>query len=233
MAAFITLLIGCSDFEKEQLKNQNSQLSFKVTQLEKQVQEQATELQNHKIAAEREWQKEQLFLENLDAAAACRAVFELPFVCPPTLSEARAKVLAEANQKGISVIKGARYWLTVTLSASAVLLIFMAGMAGFIGLLSPARDRLKEAQDTIQHATDEAQTIKENGLAHKAALADELASVEQQIRQRRQELADIEEQIHLAENDLDAAQQATEQAEAQTLKEKQHLDMLKAFKKGT
>ena len=68
---FIAALLGCDDGKIKQLEQDKAQLHSTIEQLSK-------ELENYQNGAEDAWQKEYQFRQDLDTAAACELVFNLP-----------------------------------------------------------------------------------------------------------------------------------------------------------
>lgn len=213
------LLAGC-DYEKDQLKTKNQELSSTVESLSK-------ELQDYKTGAEAAWQAEYFFRRELDHAAACQLIFELPIFCPRSLAEARAKVLAEANKKGIGSLQGWQYISTLVLSLSGGLTVFFAGWAGWLVLVDPTRTSIRQREEKIGSAQADLEKIHQAGKKANAELdrARELVQTEvkelAKIKQSREEAIEATKQAH--------AQAAKAQGEAADLEKS--LATLKAFNK--
>lgn len=234
LAAF---LVGCGIVENQTLKDENkrlqdevNQLQGKVLQLQKYSKEVSAELQEHQSGLQREFQQEMLFRDDLDKAVACQIIFELPWICEPSLSTARAKVLQKANTEGIAAPHGNRYWATIMAAAGCVVLVFFASWAGMILLVHPARAAVEEAEDAITTEQEKIDLAKKEGAAHLASLQNQLASVKQQIEAAKQDLAELEEELDQAEQTTDQANQKAEQAEQAAADLQKKLDLLKAFK---
>ena len=211
---FITLLQGCDDGKIKQLERDKEQLS--------------KELENHKLGAAAAWQKEYQFRQDLDAAAACQLVFNLPVFCPPALAAARTEILDQANKSGISATFGNRYWLTFIFTVCGLLLIFLACIAGVIFCLGPSRRVIRERAQKIEGVQAELEKFD------KAVRNRErnLASLDQQAQQLDREVASLTKAKTAAVLALFEATAAAEKAESDAIELKKNLALLKAFSKA-
>ena len=230
------LLGGCGLAENQSLKDENQRLQGHVTKLEDQVselqkysKEVAEALAQHESGLQREWQAEQIFRDDLDKAAACKVIFELPLICEPSLAAARAKTLAKANAEGVSATHGNRYWGTVAGGAAGVVFVFFVTWAGLV-LLGSARSSTEEAENAMELAQEEINRAKKEGAAHMANLQGELDSLKKKIEAAKQEIADLEEEQRESEQAADEAHERAEQAEQAAADLQKKLDLLKAFK---
>jgi septal ring factor EnvC (AmiA/AmiB activator) len=218
---FLTILWGCDDGKIKQLEQEKEQLHSTVVQLSK-------ELEDYKGDAAAAWQKEYQFRQNLDAAAACQLVFNLPVFCPPSLAAARSEILDQANKNGISAIAGNRYWLTFVLTACGLLLVLLAGIAGVIFGLGPSRRVMQERAQKIEGLQAELDKFDQAMRNQKS----NLSSLDQQIQQRELYLASLNKSIAAAEVALLQATAAAEKAEADAIELEKNLALLKAFRKA-
>jgi outer membrane murein-binding lipoprotein Lpp len=217
----IVSLSGCDDRVIKQLETDKQHLSSTVDQLNK-------ELQEYKSGAEVEWKKEYFFRRDLDQAAACKLLFELPMMCPPSMAEARKKVLSEANEKGIASTHENQYWLTLVLSFCGLALVILTGWFSWLILVDPTRKGMQERAKKIESARSDLANIHRS---IETARFD-LVRVGEKMQSAVHRLAGIMESIELAEDVAKAAEAKAEQAEATTTNLKKGLELLKGFKKS-
>ena len=218
---FLTILWGCDDGKTKQLEQEKEQLHGTVVQLSK-------ELENYKGDAAAAWQKEYQFRQDLDAAAACQLVFNLPVFCPPALAEARSEILTQANKKGFAAPAGNRYWLTFLFTACGLLLILLVCAAGVVFCLGPSRRVMQERAQKIEGLQAELDKFNQAIRERKS----NLSSLDQQIQQRELYLASLNKSIAAAEVALLQATAAAEKAEADAIELEKNLALLKAFRKA-
>ena len=218
---FIIALLGCDDGKINQLEKDKAQLTGTVEQL-------STELDDYRMGTAAAWQKEHQFRQDLDAAAACQLVFNLPVFCPPALAAARAEVLDQANKSGVAATYGNRYWLTYVLTACGLLLILLAGIAGVIFCLGPSRRVMQERAAKIEGGQAELDKF-DQAIRHRER---NLSSLDQQVQQLERDLASLNESKAAAEVALLQAAAAAEKAQTNAVELEKNLALLKAFRKA-
>ena len=218
---FLAALLGCDDGKIKQLEQDKAKLNSAVEQL-------STELENYKGDAAAAWQKEYQFRQDLDAAAACQLIFNLPVFCPTALAAARSEVLDQANKAGIAATSGNRYWLTFVLTACGLLLVLLACSAGVIFFLGPSRRVMQERAQKIESFQVELDKF-DKAIKNRER---NLSSLDQQVQQLEQDLASLNQSKAAAEVALLEAAAAAEKAQAHAIELKKNLALLKAFRKA-
>ena len=218
---FLAALLGCDDGKIKQLERDKEQLNGTVEQL-------SSELENYKGDAAAAWQKAYQFRQDLDAAAACQLVFNLPVFCPPSLSAARTEILDQANKSGISAIFGNRYWLTFVFTACGLLLILLTCIAGVIFCIGPSRRVMLERAAKIEGV--QAELNKFNQAIKKRER--NLAGLDQQVQHLERDLSSLKQSKAAAEVALLEAAAAAEKAQAHAIELEKNLALFKAFRKA-
>lgn len=211
--------VGC-DSDSDRLKAKNRELYTTIESLSK-------ELRDYRTGEAEAWRAETLFRRELDHSAACKLIFELPFFCPPSLAEARAKVLAQANQKGIAATIGMQYITTLVLSGCGFLMALLVGWVGWIVLVNPTRTGIREREEKINSTQADLEKINRAEREASARLDKVLELVEAEVL----ELDKVRKSKNEATQAATLAQAQAEQAQAEARELQKSLATLKAFRK--